>query len=246
MMNTLKAEFRKLLSIRSTYVIVGIALLLVAIFAGYVNGYKASPSVLQDPFAFSTDAINAVVVTTTLGAIVAILLITHEYRYNTIMYTLTASNSRTKVWLAKILAVSVFAILYTLLMAVASPLFAYMGSQLAGNEFASQTIYYKDILWKVLAYGWGYSMLAVIFATIIRNQIGALATIFIVPSVVEGILTLILKENAKYLPVTSLNAVVSTVPVPGYAPMTAAGVLAIYIAAGWLISLVLFQKRDAN
>jgi ABC-type transport system involved in multi-copper enzyme maturation permease subunit len=162
------------------------------------------------------------------------------------MYTLTASNSRTKVWLAKLLAISVFAVLYTLLMAIVSPLFAYMGAQLAGNEFASQTIYYRDILWKVLTYGWGYSMLAFIFATIIRNQIGALATIFIVPSVVEGISGLLLKENAKYLPFASLNVIASNSSNTNYAPITAAGVLVVYIAAGWLISWVLFLKRDAN
>src|ERR1700744_3733974 len=106
MIATLKAEFRKLLTVRSTYVITGLVLVLVIFVAFYVEGWRLDSAGLRDPTQLAGDVTGALMITV-FGAIVAILLMTHEYRYNTIMYTLTSSNSRSKVFISKFIVVSV-------------------------------------------------------------------------------------------------------------------------------------------
>src|SRR3954467_14136812 len=101
MVASIKAEFRKLWTVRSTYVLFLVAFALVAIFAFYAEGIKASPATVQDAGKLAGEVTNAVVTVSLLGALAGVLLMTHEYRYNTIMYTLTSSNSRSKTLLAK-------------------------------------------------------------------------------------------------------------------------------------------------
>ena len=95
MIPTLKAEFKKLLSVRSTYLTSLAALLFVAgLIAFYGQGFKTEPKDLNSLFLVGTITIFSNI-TAIAGAIIALLLLAHEYRYNTIVYTLTASNSRT-------------------------------------------------------------------------------------------------------------------------------------------------------
>src|SRR4030081_2547999 len=97
MIPALKAEFRKLLTVRSTYIIFALALVFVAFFAGYIEGFRTLPDHVHNPNALSEQVTSAVQAMSIFGALIALLLFAHEYRYNTIMHTLTLSNSRTKV-----------------------------------------------------------------------------------------------------------------------------------------------------
>jgi ABC-type transport system involved in multi-copper enzyme maturation permease subunit len=243
MINAIKAEFRKLLTVRSTYVIVVIGLLLELIFAFWVNGYKASPEAVRNQFFLSEQVSGAVLAVSLLGALVGILLMTHEYRYNTIMYTLTLTNSRSKALLAKVIAVSVFAITFTVIMAVMSPLLAYLGAQLAGLELGSQTIYYSSLIWRTLFFGWAYVMVGLLFATLIRSQVGTIVAIFLLPGIIEELLTLVLKEDSKYLPFRSLAAVLENGAI---SHEKGALLFCAYLLGGWLVAWLLFLRRDAN
>ncbi|HEX4774579.1 MAG TPA: hypothetical protein VH234_03615, partial [Candidatus Saccharimonadales bacterium] len=91
MMHTLKAEFRKLLTVRSTYIITALVTAFVIFIAFYVIGWRMNPKDLHDTGQLASDVTGALNLTV-FGAIVAVLLMTHEYRYNTIMYTLASSN----------------------------------------------------------------------------------------------------------------------------------------------------------
>src|SRR3981081_3720844 len=116
MIASLRSEFRKLLSVRSTYVLTALVLALVTFIAFYVQGWRFSSMELQNPLLLE-NGIRSALNIAVFGAIVAILLMTHEYRYNTIMYTLTSSNSRSGVLLSKIIVISCYAIFLALLIA---------------------------------------------------------------------------------------------------------------------------------
>jgi ABC-2 type transport system permease protein len=244
--NALKSEFRKLLTVRSTYIVVGLALALLAFIGFYAEGIRLPAEALHDPFQLSGDITGAVQAMAGFGAIVAILLLSHEYRYNTITYTLTASNSRSKVLLAKIVVISVFAVLFTLVVAAFSPLMSYLGVHAHGQSLVPQHIYYHDLWWRVLLYGWGYAMLGLLLTALIRNQVGAIAALFLIPGVVEQLLTLLLKDNAVYLPFSSLMSVLNHTERGAISYGHAALTFMAYMVVGWAITWVLFLRRDAS
>jgi ABC-type transport system involved in multi-copper enzyme maturation permease subunit len=244
MIGTLKSEFQKLLTVRSTYVVFGLCVLLAVFFAFYVDGIKAGETVL-DPGKMASEVTNAIATVSVIGSLVGVLLLTHEYRYGTIMYTLTASKSRTRVLLAKFFVVTVFSLVFSLVFMILSPLFAYIGLQIKGLELVPQVFPIWDMLWRALFAGWAFAMLTLIMATIIRSQVGAIAALFLVPTTVEGLFSLLLKENVIYLPFSAINSVLmgdSTKISHGQAAL----VVLTYIIVGWTISWQLFKRRDAN
>ncbi|MEO6760747.1 MAG: hypothetical protein ABI220_00005, partial [Candidatus Saccharimonadales bacterium] len=95
MIPALKSEFRKLSTIRSTYIITVLVAALVTFISFYIEGWRLTPAELQNPNLFSTEVTEALRFMV-FGAVVAILLMSHEYRYNTIMHTLISSNKRGK------------------------------------------------------------------------------------------------------------------------------------------------------
>jgi ABC-type transport system involved in multi-copper enzyme maturation permease subunit len=242
---SLKAEFRKLLTVRSTYVILGFSIAMIILFAFYGGGLRYSGP-LNNPFILQQQVLDAVNGMALFVALIGILLITHEYRYNTIMYTLTASKSRTRTLLAKFIAISLASLLLILLIGALSPLLTALGLSVKGVHVAHQTIYYRDLLLKVAFYGWSYAMIAAILAIIIRNQIGAIASLFLIPAMVQPLFGLVLKENRVYLPFTALNSVIGQHEgAAGLAVTRAAVVSLIYIVIGATIAWLLFLRRDA-
>lgn len=249
MLSAIKSEFRKLLTVRSTYAFTGLAVAL-AIFIGfYLIGWQTTGAGLQNPYFDTSNALGALNLII-FGAIVAILLMTHEYRYNTIMYSLTASNSRSKVLLAKIITISAYALFLTIVVAIVSPLMARLGVQLHGNDLVAQTMNVGDVVWRSLFYGWAYGMAGLLIAVLVRSQVGAIAALFLLPGLVEQLLTVWLKDNAQYLPFTALSNVINSSPAgatPGMlSPSKSAMVFLLYLVGGWIIAWILFLKRDAN
>ncbi len=250
MKTALRAEFRKLLTVRSTYFITLLVTIFVIFIAFYVIGWRSSPSDLHNSLNLANDVTGALNVTV-FGAVIAILLMTHEYRYNTIMYTLTSSNSRSKVLLAKFITISLYALFLSALIAVISPIFGYFGIHAHGLKLVHQNIPYASLAWRSLFYGWGYAMAGLLLATLSRNQVASIAALFVIPGVIEQLLGLLLKHNTVYLPFSSLNQVLGhghgrTDISSNLSPGKAAGVFCIYLAVGWIVSWILFTKRDAN
>ncbi len=246
MIAELKSEVRKLATIRSTYIVSGVAVVIVLFVAGFLNGWRQQPEALQWPNYLQDQITSAVTVVSIFAAIVALLLVVHEYRYNTIMYTLTATNNRLKTLFAKVLVASSFAVIFTLVLCLLSPLSAYVGAQLHGHTVGPQTFDVASVLWRSLFYGWGYTMFAVIIAAIIRNQVGAIVVFFVAPTTIENVASLLLKDNAKYLPYRSLFQVIGETSSAAYSAVNAAVVTGVYILVGLIIAAVLFVRRDAN
>lgn len=247
MIAELKSEFRKLLTVRSTYFVFAIAFALELIFAFWANGYKVDPKALVVPTFLQSQIVEAVSALGLIGAITGVLLVTHEYRYNTIMYTLTTTNRWAKVLSAKIVVITCYALIFTVIMAALSPLLARLGIALHGYHMSPQEFHLGSIVWRVLFYGWGFAMAGLLLSVLIRNQIGSIAALLLFPGLIEQLLGLVLKNNSIYLPFSALDAVLH--PGSGSHVLTtasAAGVVMIYLAVGWLVAFVLFMRRDAN
>ena len=200
MMNTLKAEFKKLLTVRSTYFIFGFCVVLLVFFGFYVSGWRIDKIDLLYHGYLAGQVSDAVSTISVFAALIAVLLVTHEYRYNTIMYTLTASNSRSKVLIAKILVITSVSVVFTVFFGLLSPMAANLGIHAHHLKLVHQTFSYWNLLWRNLFYGWGYAMAGLLLAVLIRNQVGTIITLFIAPGVVEGLLSLLLKNNTVYCP----------------------------------------------
>ena len=248
MIPTLKSEFRKLLTVRSTYFIVGIGLLIVAFFAGFVEGLRGDPTnLLKNSGLLVSESTNGIVFVGLILAFAGLLLAGHEYRYNTIMYTLTATNRRYKVLLAKLAAITVFAVVTSLLVTFFAPLCTIVGAHLAGKEIGPQTFHVWSVVWRSVFCGWGYAMYAFILMMVLRNQIGAIVTFLLVPLIGENILGLLLKSNIKYLPFNALQSVPAPAGLGNHTTSGhAASIVLVYVVVGLLASAILFSRRDAN
>lgn len=248
MINALKAEYRKIFTVRSTYVMLLLTLAALLLLAFFANGIKIDNGDLHNPLTLTNDITAAIGALAIFPALIALLLFTHEYRHNTILYTLTESNSRSRVLLAKIIVLSVFSLIYTLIVCALSPLLANLGIHAHSLHLVHQSIHYGNLLWRVIMFGWGYTMVGLLVAVLIRNQIGAIVTLFILPETVEGLLGLLLKKNAVYLPFNSLHVLVSqglSSSLANVSDLTAMLVFLTYLVIGWVVAWVLFLKRDA-
>lgn len=247
MINAFRAELRKVFSLRSTYYILTASFALELLFAFYATGWQTSPEDLSNPNFLASQAVSAVSLLMFFASLVGILLVTHEYRYNTINYSLTASHSRLKVLVAKTMVVSLFAIVFCFVFGLLSPLLSILATELRNLNLVHQNIDFWGIAWRAVFAGWAFSMLGFIMALIIRSQVGALIAIFIMPGPLEAILGLLLKKNQIYLPFTAnsiLLGVREDMLAMSYGKATL--VVGTYIIVGWLVAWVLFLRRDAN
>lgn len=244
MIRALRAELKKMWTVRSTYVLLLISLGLLIFFAFYAEGLHVAKQVTDTHYLFS-EVTSAVQSLSFLLSMVGVLLVTHEYRYNTIMYTLTSANNRLKVLFAKFVIFSLFMLVTTAFFGVMSPLLTAWGLHIKGIHMVAQSLPFWDIAWRALFYGWMYGLLAFGLAVIIRNQIGAIIALFAVPVTVEPLLSLALHDNAKYLPFTALNNV-TAIGSKQMTPGKAAIVVGVYVVVALIVATVLFKRRDAN
>lgn len=251
-----KAEFRKLLTVRSTYFILALALLLIGFISFYAQGYRLAQQNQLTNMLLADSILNIASAAAVFAAIVVLLLLTHEYRYNTIVYALTTSNNRSKVLLAKILTSMAYVAVVVVLCDVIGLSMMVAGVHAAGHSLPSQDFSWLTYLAKSLFYGEAYALAALLFAALLRNQVASLAVLFIVPGTVEGLLGLVLKSNAVYMPFTALSQVIQSpaavearrrfTDTGHLSPLKGAAVFGIYLVVGWAIAWYLFLKRDAN
>jgi len=248
MLASLKSEFRKLLTVRSTYLITGFVVLLVSFLSFWVFGYKTSVESLADPTFMREMLYNLFGVFVTFATIIAILHVAHEYRYNMITYTLTASRSRVAVLTAKTIVLLTYATIAGLAVLAISYVGIKLGISLRDVTLVDQTIP-GSFIWQLGAYLWGYVLTGIIIAVLIRGLVGSIVAYFLIPTV-EQLISLWLKTQGKYLPFRSLEAIAaSNTPTPlgeNLSHTTALIVFSVYLAIFGTIAVVSFVKRDAN
>ncbi|MEJ0072906.1 MAG: hypothetical protein WDN27_02345 [Candidatus Saccharibacteria bacterium] len=247
MLSAIKAESRKLLTVRSTYGIIIVSLLIVALFAGFGEGFHDTAAALRSPQLLMGESSSAIVFVGLILAFAGLLLTGNEYRYSTIMYTLSSTNRRNKILFAKFLVISIFAIITSIIVAFFSPLCTIVGVHLHGGTIGPQSFDYWSVIWRCVFCGWGYAMLAFILVAILRNQIGAIVTFLLVPLIGENIITAIWKSSGKYLPFTAVQSIAEPNGLGNHTTSVhAMTVVLVYVVVGLLASAVLFARRDAN
>jgi len=235
------AELRKIFTLRSTYVISAFAFALLSLVSFLQGLHWTGPTtnkILSDTV---TGGITGVA---GIGAIVAVLLVTHEYRYNTIAYTLTAAKSRRNILIGKILSDTIYVLIFSFIACVASLVFIRLGLSAHHVSLPVQNFPVVNIFGRCLFTGWGFSMLILVIASLIRNQVASIVALFLIPGTVEPLLGLLLKKNVAYLPFSALNSVVINNETVSH--VSGMVITLFYLAIGWIVAWVLLNRRDAN
>ena len=270
MMPAIKAEFKKLLTVRSSYILMLGFLLLGGFISFYVHGYKdsgaanftgQSPKDQAGAALFLASSITSIPnILSVAAALIALLLLAHEYRYNTVVYTLTASNSRSKVLASKIIAIFGLVLVYTVISTAILLALVVAGVHASGHTLPHQNINYLAFFAKTVFFTEAFALAGLLFITLIRNQVGAIAALLILPNTIEGLLSLLLKQNSVYMPFMALQQVVQA-PVahitgaPAHPLNDSLGTLTApkgavvylcYLVVVWIIAWYLFLRRDAT
>lgn len=252
MIPTIKSEFRKLFTVRSTYIILAIIFAFTALMSFYFDGYKGNIGTPASDL--RPDAIQYLITSTAssgafLISIIAVLFMAHEFRYNTITYTLTANTRRTTVFLVKMLVVAVFAVLFTLVISLFSVGVYHLGLMLRDASLPAQEIALLPTLGKVLFYNIAYALIGVLLAVFIRAIVGAIAILLLFPIMIEPLAGVLLKDKAMYLPFSALEAVLGSggagIVQSSLTTASAIGISLAYVGVLAVVSWALFMKRDA-
>lgn len=242
MMNTIAAELRKLLTVRSTYMIAAIGLLLAALLAFFVEGWNGGASALM-PDKLQNALLTVGGLVGVFTALLGILQIAHEYRYNTISYALTNTNSRSKLLLAKLVTIVVFSILLALVTLVVGVIAMFVGLALRDYSLAPQQVEWWSVMWRVLSVAIGFGITGLVLGLLFRNIVGAVVTLFLMPSMVEPLLSLWIKDNARFLPFTASDQIIVPARLNS---LEALGIFSLWIAVGLVVAWILFYQRDAG
>jgi hypothetical protein len=120
----------------------------------------------------------------------------------------------------------------------------YVGQHLHHVQTMTQAMPGWDFVWRAAVGIGGLATFGYIIAMLLRSQVGAIATFLIIPTTVEGLLQLLLKDNTKYLPFTALGNLSNIHPSPSL--QTSGLIVAGYVVGFGLLAYVLFLRRDAN
>lgn len=243
----IKAEFTKLLTIRSTYFLTGLVWVIIAIVSFYAIGYKANQGTLLSPHLLQETVFGMAAFVGIVASIVGVLVLAHEYRYNTINYSLTISNSRTKVLVSKFLVVTVYAVVFGVASIALAIGLIHAGAAAHGYTVGSQSYGFWPIIGQAVFSVWANAMAGLILVVLIRSMVGSIVALFIVPAV-EGLLgQVLLKTNVGYLPFTALGQVTPLgLDSGGFSVTKSLLIVTVYIVIFAVIAHQLFLRRDAN
>lgn len=289
MIPQIKAEFKKLLTVRSTYIVALMAVSLVVLFTVLMTSAVPEEPTQAPPGPSSSqqsrDANNnvkpqqntveyqpkmsknlpkntlssnfeaSVQTVSLLIAIVVILLMAHEYRYNTVVHTLTASNNRSKVIGAKILVGTIYAVTVTLIVILISFLATHLAVNIKGLNLLPQEIDWLYTVGRLLVFSVGYSLFGLALVVLLRNLTAAIVGVFLLPTIdniISGILASHQVGIAKWFPFSALDRVAnigSHDGMPAFLQQSIPRATLVYtanLAVIWAIAWYLFLKRDAN
>lgn len=289
MVPSLKSEFRKLLTVRSTYLVTGLVIFLTSLFTylgttkTYEDVQKPAQQQSQQAASDSDKSANkqevraepkltsnlpkeklllnlqdSVIPVSIFIGIVVILLMGHEFRYNTITYTLTSSNRRSKVFASKIIASATYVVVAALLAFLATIAATYVAVSIKGLYLPPQDLNWVYLFARYGGYILGYSLFGLAIITLIRNLTAGIVALLFLPTLENIVASIMQSQNieaAKYLPYTVLgrvgdivNSGVLTIQVESR-PVTVPGavaITAIYVVGVLAVAWYLFLRRDAT
>ena len=249
MIPAIRSEIRKILTIRSTYIMSVIALAFI-LFMSFMTSRSISDSGFN-PSVLTTTINGMSMLMGTFCSIAGLLIMSHEYRYNTIVYTITASRSRSNVLLSKMVTVTLYSLVMVIAGTLVALLGAYIGPATSGFKLISQDINILTVLVNSMLFCIANGLVGILIVVLTRNQILSLAILFL-GGMVEGLLSLVLKSNSQYLPFSALGRLINQSGVSDFfgskplSPYQGLAVFMIYLVTIGMVAWVLFMRRDAN
>ncbi len=251
---TLRSEFTKLRSVRSTYFtliaffVAGLGFAIAATEGNRVNAGHAS----FDPTA--TSLRGAVYLGELIIVVVGALVITSEYGTRMVSTSMTAMPRRDVLYVAKAVVLACVSLVVALVTSFAS---FFVGQAILASAHGGASITSPNALRAVLlsaAFVTCCALLAFGLGAIIRYTAGAVTTlfglVFLIPLLAQVLPANWFHDIARWLPGgIALGPIVSTAPVPGepflFGPYGELAVFAGYAAIAVVIGALLFRRRDA-
>jgi ABC-2 type transport system permease protein len=258
MSSALRFEWVRLRTLRSTYWLIGIGLLITAGVA-FIIAYATRNDPLDADIAAQvlTGGADFATFIPVFMAIIGIFSTGHEYRHGTIQPTLTAIPQRSRLLLAKIIMVSLCAVVVVALSLAINLVIGmiFWGEAPSFGEPLDQVIPGYFVL--VILYG----ICGLALAQLFRGVPSAIVVLLVTPLLVEGLisgLSLVpaldwLQPALKFLPFGAGSRLLATGP---YDPQggpdfdflsrwASGGVFAAFVAIILAVAWYLFKKRDA-
>ena len=256
---TLRSEFTKIRSVRSTYwtllmllaVSVGIG---AAISALSASGWSNTPPAARTPLDATQLSIAALLI---LGQLVIVVLgalvLTAEYSTGMIRTSLIAMPRRIVIYVAKAVAFAAVALVVSLVTAFIA---FFLGQSLLASTHQSATLAGHDVLRAVIGsalYITLCGLFAFAAAAIIRNTAATITAMIGLLFVLPVLVNLLPWRNdlQRWLPASAARAISATVWNSGpqnshlFSPWGQFAVFAVYTAVLLVVGGILFRKRDA-
>jgi ABC-2 type transport system permease protein len=249
MISNLVYEWRRLWSVRATWIMTFVYLVITGLLG-------AGPIFLGEEISngqtwkglYST---NANFLCLVMLSVVASQFFGHEYRYGTIRLTLTEFPRRERVLLAKTLVLAVYVTIATFLgWAVLGVIGSMAPAGAIGTEGPGISINGGEPaeLWQVLVFGFAYCAVAMSLTMITRNLALGIVLPLLIFSVIEGLIQLFaMLANGKMdwivdaLPFANGTAWLTSLP----ESPNAGFIFAAWVVGTYLIGSAMFFKRDA-
>lgn len=258
MTDALRFESTRIRTLRSTYWLIGLGLLITA-GVGFIIA-----------FATRNDTRDAELVATVLTgggdfatfiptfiAIIGIFATGHEYRHGTIQPTLTTIPQRSRLLSAKIIVVSVAAVVVVLL----SLLINLVIGMIVWGEFPGFEAPVDQVIPGYFVMVVLYAILGLALALLFRGVPSALVVLLVVPLLVESLIAGLsmvpaldwMQPGLKFLPFSAGSRLIAAAPYEAaggpefdfFDRWASGGVFAAFVAIILVAAWILFKKRDA-
>ncbi len=250
--NVLRAEVSKILTLRSTFITLGLSLVASLLVTALVCRNQGNPQGGFQDFDPTQNSLTGMVVAALTLGVFGVLLISSEYSSGTVRTTLAATPRRTVLLAAK---TGVAAAVTVVFCEILSFLNFFLGQAiLAGAGTPTATLGSPGAFRAVFLTGLFVSLLALMsfsFGLIFRNTAASIAAfagvVFVLPLVVHQIS----QSAVRFVPSNILvNSMMSTVnqgptPYPPLSPAVGLLVMAMYSAVALAAGAVFFFRRDA-
>lgn len=246
------SEVRKLTTVRTTWVLTLVGLALVALAAAvfvFVEQFTGPFTGTDPELAATVDQVgsNSVIV-----LVVAILMVSTEFRHGTIGRTLQLVPSRTRVLTAKVATGVLYALTFFVLGLLVVAVVVGIGQAVkdVGIDLGSETL---ASLWQGVAGLALTAALGVAIGALLRSQVVAITVTLVWLFVGESLVNVWLPGVARWLPFQALNAVflseeaLSQVPegqIQPLDPLVALVVFLAYVAVATVAAGILMRVRD--
>jgi ABC-2 type transport system permease protein len=249
MIASLRYEWRRISSIRSTWILMAAAIALSAGFAGIYSAVlgadfsgdesggqpiELTMTLVQGATQSAANLIVVVVLTT-----IAAQAIGQDYRHGTIRVTLTEYPNRTRVFFSKIIiALAVITVAFILSMAIAAVILAAGGNTAPGSEDALGT------LLRAWIYVLGFGLIVFSLTAITRILALGIVIPLVLAAVLEPLISALLSSYVKWLP-DALPFAAGTSFSGGTDVLRSGLVFGGWTAALLAVAYIMFTRRDA-